>query len=265
MKDMKNWLANMHSQMAHLGLTNPDKKPDDVPCGTCSTPIMYRWVESQNHSYWVKGSCWKCKEEAREQQRLANRDAALAAAGVPTSLRRLSLSSSFLYPDVLCEHVQRLVQDWQPPTWVMLTGPVGTGKTAWLTALFNFLLIESEGWEGAQWVTEADLFERCDSAHHRLGYTARQSALRPYIDAPILMLDDVGASRRKLTEWQGSAMRNLFDKRHSCRRPTLMTSNIIREGDLASRYGAHILSRILHATNGLVFLGGEDRRTHDTR
>jgi DNA replication protein DnaC len=261
MKEMKNWLANMHNQMAQMGLTDPAKKPDDVPCGTCKTPITYRWVDSQRHSFWCKGSCWKCREEEEEAKKKERRERRLADAGVPAGFWKLSLSSPlFSEPDGACARVQQLVQDWKQPAWVMITGPVGTGKTSWLTALFNYLLIEGNGWDGSLWVTEADLFERCDAAHHRSGYTARQSAMRPYIDAPLLMIDDLGASRRRLTDWQGGAMRNLFDKRHSAGRPTFITTNMVQLPEMSNRYGEHIMSRILHATNGLVYLGGKDRR-----
>lgn len=260
MKDMKNWLANMHSQMAQMGLTDPDKKPADVPCGTCETPITYRWVASQRHSYWCKGSCWKCREEAHQEKKKEQREKKLESAGVPVALRPNCLSLSSLFADGANSHVEMLVRDWEPPKWLMLTGPIGTGKTAWLTALFNYLVILGEGWGDAKWITEADLFHQCDSAHHHNGYTARQDAVSPYLKASILFVDDLGASRRPLTEWQGSTMRNLFDKRHSSESPTFITTNIVKIDELERRYGDHIVSRILHATGGLVYLGGPDRR-----
>ena len=265
MNELKNWLAKAYDQMAERGLTDPDSKPQDVPCETCGTGIKHHWLQKQHYSYWARGSCWKCKEAKDAEKIQARRLSILANAGVPESFRHLTLSSSDLSPDAGCAHVHRLVQDWQPPSWIMITGPVGTGKTAWLTSLFNWLLLENEGWQGSKWVTESDLFQRCDLAHHSNGYTARQAAMTPFIEAPILFIDDAAASRRALTEWQGSAMRNLFDKRHSSNRPTFITTNMTSNGDLSNRYGLHVMSRIIQATNGLVFLGGNDRRINDTR
>ena len=260
MSKIQNWLANAHSQMAKLGLTDPNKKPDNVPCGTCGTPIMYHWHQKPKFSYWAKGSCWKCREAENEKRAEKRRIRILEEAGVPLALHNLDLELSSLISDGANSHVQTAVEEWSPPQWLMLTGPVGTGKTLWLTALFNWLVTKGKGWSGSRWITESDLFHRCDTAHHNGGYTARQSMLVPFIEAPILMLDDLAASRRPLTEWQGSAMRNIMDKRHSSNSPTFITTNMVEIADLERRYGDHIISRILHATNGLIYLGGPDRR-----
>ena len=264
MNKLKNWLAKAYDQMASRGLTDPDKRPNDVPCETCGTPIRYHWLQKPVYSYWAQGTCWKCREEKQAEVSKKRRDKSLSQIGVPSSLRHLCLSSSSLTSDGSNQHIERLLNEWSPPSWVMITGPVGTGKTVWLTAFFNWVVTTGEGWTDSRWITESDLFERCDFAHHSDGYTARQAAMRPFIEAPLLMIDDIGASRRRLTEWQGSAMRNLFDKRHSESRPTLMTSNLVEEKDLSARYGDHIMSRIIHATGGMVFLGGNDRRRNET-
>ena len=142
----------------------------------------------------------------------------------------------------------------------MSVGPVGTGKTTWLTSLFNQTILSHRKWDGSLWTTESSLFERADVAHELGGYTARQASVAPYIRSPLLLLDDIGASRRRLTEWQGSTMRNLFDVRYSNGLPTFMTSNIESPRELTSRYGSHVYSRIASATGSVIRLLGEDRR-----
>lgn len=260
MKETKNWLAKMRDQMTQLGLDDPDKKPDNEPCGECGMPIIHLWVDSKQYSYWHKGNCWNCREKASEKASEARRVRIIEKAGVPLALQSSGLKLSSLYTDDSNKHALTMMTDWTPPGWMMLTGPIGTGKTAWLTALFNSVITQGKGWGDSKWVTEADMFNRCDAAHQHSGYTARQGIMQKYLDAPILLIDDLGASRRPLTEWQGGTMRNLFDKRHSSESPTFMTTNIVKIGDLERRYGDHIVSRILHATGGLVYLGGPDRR-----
>lgn len=127
--------------MASRGLTDPDKRPSDVPCETCGTPIRYHWLQKPVYSYWAKGTCWKCREEKQAEVSNKRRDKRLEQAGVPASLRHLCLSSSSLTSDGSNQHIERLLNEWSPPSWIMITGPVGTGKTVWLTAFSTGLLL----------------------------------------------------------------------------------------------------------------------------
>jgi DNA replication protein DnaC len=150
------------------------------------------------------------------------------------------------------DHVASAVRSWKPPAWLLAVGPVGTGKTSWLTSLFIEQLFTESSFSQSLWTTEASLFERADIAHEHHGYT------------PMLMIDDLGASRRRLTEWQGSAMRNLFDVRYSNGLPVFITTNLSVK-DLINRYGDHIHSRIMSASGGALFVPGRDRRINGSQ
>ena len=156
--------------------------------------------------------------------------------------------------------------------WVMFAGDVGVGKTSWASALFCDVVDAKEQPVGAsslgmrqcgirgQWMSEADLFIRADQAHHKDGYNARTNHLDAVCKAPLLMLDDLGGSRRALTEWQGGAIRHLFDHRHKHKLPTFMTTNFVHWKPLAERYGDHVVSRMIDRCGSMTILTGADRR-----
>ena len=155
--------------------------------------------------------------------------------------------------------------------WVLFAGNVGVGKTTWASALFCDLVDEQERATGSSkihrrcgadglWMTEADLFIKADEAHHRDGYTARTAFLSKVCKVSLLLLDDLGGNRRGLTEWQGGALRHLFDYRHKHRLPTLMTTNLQHWRLLADRYGDHVVSRMIDQAKSMTILKGDDRR-----
>jgi len=157
--------------------------------------------------------------------------------------------------------------------WIMFSGTVGVGKTTWASALFCDTVDSAELMPGngqilgrrttgmnAMWMSEADLFMKCDQEHHRDGYNARTAYLSKVCKSPLLMLDDLGGSRRNLTEWQGGALRHLFDHRHKYRLPTLLTSNLMHWKLFADRYGEHVVSRMIDLCGSMTVLSGDDRR-----
>ncbi len=156
--------------------------------------------------------------------------------------------------------------------WVMFSGSVGVGKTTWASALFCDLVDAAElpagsSTRGARvcglngmWLSEADLFMRCDKEHHTSGYTARTEFLSKVCRSRLLLLDDLGGSRRNLTEWQGGAIRHLIDHRHKHKLPTFLTTNMPHWKHLATRYGDHVVSRMIDRCGSMTILTGGDRR-----
>tara|TARA_R100001460_G_scaffold30312_1_gene59790 strand:+ start:5867 stop:6667 length:801 start_codon:yes stop_codon:yes gene_type:complete len=258
MKDIRVYLNELYDKMSDIGRTDPDNPPQPVPCDGCDESLGFEWKQGSRFSYWVKRQCQTCEDRKRQSQIEQRQLALLQKSGVPKFLHKLS-SPTMLSMDAHNDHVAGAVRSWKPPAWLLAVGPVGTGKTSWLTSLFIEQLFTESSFSESLWTTEASLFERADIAHEHHGYTARQNVVAPYITTPMLMIDDLGASRRRLTEWQGSAMRNLFDVRYSNGLPVFITTNLSVK-DLINRYGDHIHSRVMSASGGALFVPGRDRR-----
>jgi len=251
------WLLSAYKTIEAEGLCDKDKRPPDKQCERGHV-MPYRWTKSGSYEYWRTDPCRLCQDEDRQKQAITLADTRLANALVP---RRLATHRPFnLSVDEHNASVYRAVSEWRDPMWMLVMGPVGTGKTTWVTSLFNTLTANGGRWDGAQWMTEAELFLKCDVAHSERGYTARQRELMRIIGSPLLMLDDIGAGRGKLTEWQSASMRHLFDTRHAKELPTFMTTNIKSLDGFAERYGDHVASRISEASMGGHYMGGPDRR-----
>ena len=260
---INDWLRFATDQMAKGGLTDESVKPDDIECDQCGSTLTYYWHSgSTGISYWSLPNCRTCAENERLAAIARRLDDKMRLADVPTPLRELRPSN--VPTDKFNEHMHRFASEWSLPDWVAICGPVGTGKTTWATALFNYLLERQPSDAGyGVWTTEAQIFHSCDVAHHKGDYNARQKTFDRYVCADILLIDDLAGSGRKLTDWQGGAMRHLFDMRHSRVRPTFLTTNMPNMGAISERYGQHVASRIYQMTKGLLFLGGPDRRMID--
>jgi DNA replication protein DnaC len=155
-----------------------------------------------------------------------------------------------------------------PPEWILVSGKVGRGKTTWVTGVFNDYCASRirryrEGGPGENslpiWMTEADLFMNADRSAAG-GYSGRAVYIDRVTRSPLLVLDDLGGSRRKPTESQVSMIRYIVQNRHAHNRPTLMTSNIESWDQMERVYGDHIVSRLIESTEGMVILEGPDRR-----
>jgi DNA replication protein DnaC len=186
---------------------------------------------------------------------------AVHRARVPIPMRKLSLVARSGREPLTADRKNRRLadacQNWNGIDWLVATGSVGSGKTSWLTALLMEALWKNPKLE-ARWTSEQRLYRKA-MLHGDKSSAGRERVLQEFMDAEILVLDDLGASRRALTEWQGGAMRDLLIERHLTGVPTFISTNLDLD-EIASRYGDHVSSRLSEVSGGIIQIGGRDRR-----
>jgi len=138
--------------------------------------------------------------------------------------------------------------------WLLLTGNTGVGKTHQAYGVLRLLVLgAAQANRRCRWrfVTHpemnAELRPKPDDSH--------TSALGVYLEADLLVLDDVGAG--KSTDWTLDSLIRLVDHRWSHRMPTIYTTNLDAD-QLGQTVGDRVLSRLADGT--VVALSGRDRR-----
>jgi hypothetical protein len=63
-------------------------------------------------------------------------------------------------------------------------------------------------------------------------------------EAPLLVLEDLGAEQAKQDSWANSMLYEVLEARYSAQRAILWTSNLPK-GELVSRYGSRLMSRLM--------------------
>jgi len=274
------WRDRFLAFAGKAGLLNTEVRPQLRHCPN-GHELHDEVRERFGRPMWVQiQDCPKCQQQEGRAQMMDRIIDRLTKAGVPEMFQCWTSGTT---PDNRSEREPLLVDDhnyaarlacarYPSSRWVMFAGDVGVGKTSWSSALFCDVVDSHELPYGASkaglrqvgikglWMSEADLFMRCDEAHHKDGYNARTSYLRTVCRAPLLLLDDLGGSRRALTEWQGGAIRHLFDHRHKHNLPTFLTTNLTHWAPLAERYGDHVVSRMIDRCGNMTILTGTDRR-----
>ena len=138
---------------------------------------------------------------------------------------------------------------------LMLTGPVGVGKTTAAAAAAEHVLRRGRP---LRWLSAPLLFARLGSG---MGTRQREQALDALTGSHALVLDDIDKARP--TEYAAEHVFLAVDTRITDRTPLLITSNMSL-AELAQRwpdpYGEAIASRIAGYCR-IAFLDGIDRRT----
>lgn len=131
-------------------------------------------------------------------------------------------------------------------------GNVGTGKTYFCAAWYNYLL---EQGKHVRAFNEYKLFGHLRAVIQKNWDPMVE--LEKVCDSPYLILDDMGSS--SMTDWQKDMLFEFINMRVDSALPTLITSNLTRK-NIKETFHERLESRIYSAKNTIVELNGEDRR-----
>jgi len=142
---------------------------------------------------------------------------------------------------------------FDPKNIFYFCGNVGTGKTYFAAAFYNFLIEQKKP---VRVYSEQFLFNELKVCMNLedWGPTYR---LQVICEAEYLILDDLGSS--KMTEWQKEMLFYLVDTRYNNELPTLITSNLTKD-NLKQTFHERMVSRLYATKNTIIELDGRDRR-----
>lgn len=155
------------------------------------------------------------------------REAALAAAAIPERYAHCTVESFEIWnpndPTLVKarKRTQELVDAYPAvERGLLYMGRVGTGKTHLAVAALRALVID-KGAAGL-YVNVTELIQQLQMSIDGPG-PSREEILEPVVDAPVLVLDELGACRS--TEWVLDQLYYVINSRYMRRRLTLVTTN----------------------------------------
>jgi DNA replication protein DnaC len=178
------------------------------------------------------------------------------------NLRRIAAARSLRWiADGFAEYVDAEATDpqviaWLDDTlaggrsWLVLLGPVGTGKT-WQAVGAYRTLVEYLG--GTAVAVRAP-----DALARSMPSDPDRISVRALEEADLLLLDDVPAS---LSEWEHKVLFRIVDARAANGRRSIVTTNLLRE-EVRPKLGDRIASRLSANTRAILLAGADRRLTH---
>ncbi|WP_018386407.1 ATP-binding protein [Wenjunlia vitaminophila] len=178
--------------------------------------------------------------------------ARVALARWETAAPRRYRTATCTHPDITT-WADRAAPDPDTAGILVLTGPIGTGKTH--QAYGALRRIAEAGPRRFEMIatTAPDMYGLL-----RPGGSERGSEyeLRRLARIPLLLLDDLGTE--KLSEWTEEATYRLINERYNQCRPVIITTNLLVT-ELAAQLGDRLASRLAQAAT-IVTLAGPDLR-----
>jgi DNA replication protein DnaC len=232
------------------GSSSGSTMPEDPVCPTCHGAGWLRQDLPFEHPQW--GRLVPCDDcGAVQRQRIARLDRY-------SSRRGRALRQSF---DNFClggsaapageAFNAALAFAAEPRGWLVIHGPKGSGKSHLAAAITNYLIEEAR--TPTLFVTAPDLLHglraeiRASLAGDGGGGARSSELLDVAREAPVLVLDDLGAER--WTAWAEEQIFLLLDYRYRLELPTVVLTNEVLErlpSRIYSRLGDRLLCRLVH-------------------
>lgn len=139
---------------------------------------------------------------------------------------------------------------------LLLAGPTGTGKTHTGYAALRLLSQSRRSTVAWRAASTAVFF---GDQRPRPGQSSHDSegAFERYAKAPVLLLDDLGATGR--TEWTEETLYRLIDHRYTHCLPSIFTTNVA-PANLGERLGERTASRLIEMCEQVPMLGADLRK-----
>ena len=133
---------------------------------------------------------------------------------------------------------------------IMLFGPAGTGKDHLAVGTCVAIYDRWTQWSGRRGIAFATGLSLYQTIRDRMKEDLTEwKALKPLIDASLLLLSDPLPPRGPLTDWQASVLLEIIDGRYRALRPTIVTLNIASGRRVTSEWGAQTLDRLKDGTS----------------
>jgi DNA replication protein DnaC len=131
---------------------------------------------------------------------------------------------------LFAQHIQvdphQVKQNWPgadgPYNWLMLQGPVGTGKTHAACAVINY--INREHGRPARYVRLDDLLREVRDGYERDAERSSSQVIHHYQDFPILLIDEMNMDR--ISDHTLEIVESVIRYRYMHDLPTLFTANV---------------------------------------
>jgi DNA replication protein DnaC len=145
---------------------------------------------------------------------------------------------------------------------LLLSGTVGVGKTHLAVSVLKAL---TERGFGCLFYEFGTLLKEIQDSYNSDTRTSELRVLSPVLDAEILVLDELGAS--KPTDWVRDTMAHIINTRYNDRKLTIFTTNYLderineRDETLEDRIGVRLRSRLYEMCRTVVITGADYRKT----
>lgn len=164
-------------------------------------------------------------------------------------------------------YAYRLVRDYPSvDRGLLLMGSCGVGKTHLSVAILREL-IEKKG-VSCLFYEFGSLLKEIQNSYNPISQTSELTVLTPVIEAEVLMLDELGAS--KPTDWVRDTMMHVINSRYNDRKLTIFTTNYFdgrsseRAEVLDDRIGVRLRSRLFEMCKTVQIEGEDYRRRFDS-